>query len=139
MSCHALLQGIFLTQGSNLHFLHLLHWQAGSLPLAPQIICIDLILLDVAKLASKRIISVDTPTSSIEDNVDFGLRRSELNPGSHLTAVGPSFSVPIRNLVMPWLQGHVKCVAQRGPPQRHCPTFSTSPTELCLAVLPELS
>ena len=29
---HALLQGIFLTQGSNPRFLHLLHWQAGSLP-----------------------------------------------------------------------------------------------------------
>ena len=33
--CHALLQGIFPTQGSNLHLLHLLHWQVGSLPLAP--------------------------------------------------------------------------------------------------------
>ena len=31
----ALLQGIFLTQGSNLSLLCLLHWQAGSLPLAP--------------------------------------------------------------------------------------------------------
>ena len=31
---HALLQGIFLTQGSNLHLLCLLHWQVGSLPLA---------------------------------------------------------------------------------------------------------
>ena len=30
-----LLQGIFLTQGSNLHLLGLLHWQAVSLPLAP--------------------------------------------------------------------------------------------------------
>ena len=30
---HALLQGIFLTQGSNLHLLCLLHWQVGSLPL----------------------------------------------------------------------------------------------------------
>ena len=30
--CHAPLQGIFLTQGSNLH---ILHWLAGSLPLAP--------------------------------------------------------------------------------------------------------
>ena len=30
--CHLLLQGIFLTQGSNLH---LLHWQEGSWPLAP--------------------------------------------------------------------------------------------------------
>ena len=35
VGCRALLQGIFLTQGSNLHLLHLLHWQAGSLPLAP--------------------------------------------------------------------------------------------------------
>ena len=33
--CHALLQGIFPTQGSNPCFLCLLHWQAGSLPLVP--------------------------------------------------------------------------------------------------------
>ena len=30
--CHALLQGIFLTQGSNPSLLRLLHWQAGSFP-----------------------------------------------------------------------------------------------------------
>ena len=35
VGCHALLQGIFQTHGSNLHLLHLLHWQAGSLPLTP--------------------------------------------------------------------------------------------------------
>ena len=35
VGCHALLQGIFLTQGSNPYLLHLPHWQAGSLPLAP--------------------------------------------------------------------------------------------------------
>ena len=34
LGCHTLLQGIFLTQGLNLH-LCLLHWQAGSLPLVP--------------------------------------------------------------------------------------------------------
>ena len=33
--CHALLQGIFPTQGLNLHFLRLLHWQVGILLLAP--------------------------------------------------------------------------------------------------------
>ena len=32
--CHFLLQGIFLTQGLNLHLLCLLHWQADSLPLS---------------------------------------------------------------------------------------------------------
>ena len=35
VGCHALLQGIFPTQGSNPHLLHVLHWQVGSLPLAP--------------------------------------------------------------------------------------------------------
>ena len=32
MGCHFLLQGIFPTQGSNVCFLHLLHWRADSLP-----------------------------------------------------------------------------------------------------------
>ena len=35
VGCHALLQEFFLTQGSNLHLLSLLHWQANGLPLAP--------------------------------------------------------------------------------------------------------
>ena len=32
---HALLQGIFLIQGLNLHLVYLLHWQADSLLLVP--------------------------------------------------------------------------------------------------------
>ena len=35
VGCHALLQRIFPTQGLKQHLLSLLHWQAGSLPLAP--------------------------------------------------------------------------------------------------------
>ena len=35
VGCHALLQGIFSIQVLNLHLLHLLHRQVGSLPLAP--------------------------------------------------------------------------------------------------------
>ena len=35
LGCHALLKGIFLTQGSNLCLLCLRHWQAGFSPLAP--------------------------------------------------------------------------------------------------------
>ena len=35
VGCHSLLQGIFPTPGSKLHLLYLLHWQVGSLPLAP--------------------------------------------------------------------------------------------------------
>ena len=34
---HFLLQGIFPTQGWNLHLLRLLHWQADSLPPAPPV------------------------------------------------------------------------------------------------------
>ena len=34
MGCYFLLQGIFLTQRVNPHLLHLLHWQANSLPLS---------------------------------------------------------------------------------------------------------
>ena len=35
VGCCALLQGIFLAQGLNLHLLRLLRWQAGPLPLVP--------------------------------------------------------------------------------------------------------
>ena len=35
VGCHSFLQGIFLTQGLTPRLLCLLHWQAGSLPLAP--------------------------------------------------------------------------------------------------------
>ena len=37
IGCHGLLQGILLTQGSNPCLLNLLHWQMGSLPLAPPV------------------------------------------------------------------------------------------------------
>ena len=35
VGCHALLQGLFLTQGSNQSPFCLLHWQTGSIPLVP--------------------------------------------------------------------------------------------------------
>ena len=35
VGCHFLFQGILPAQGSNPYLLCLLHWQAGSLPLAP--------------------------------------------------------------------------------------------------------
>ena len=36
VGCHVPLQGILQTQGLNLRLLRLLHWQVGSLPLAPR-------------------------------------------------------------------------------------------------------
>ena len=35
VDCHVFPQGLFRTQRLKLHLLHMLHWQAGSLPLAP--------------------------------------------------------------------------------------------------------
>ena len=35
VGCHALLQGLFPTQGLNLCLVCLLHWQADSIPLEP--------------------------------------------------------------------------------------------------------
>ena len=35
VGCYFLFPGIFWTQGPNPHLLHLLHWKASSLPLAP--------------------------------------------------------------------------------------------------------
>ena len=55
MGCQFLLQGVFLTQGSNPH---LLHWQAGSLPLnhqgSPYIcVCVCVYVEKFAKLNRK--------------------------------------------------------------------------------------
>ena len=38
VGCHALLRGIFPTQRLNPRLSCLLHWQAGSLPLAPPVL-----------------------------------------------------------------------------------------------------
>ena len=66
--CRFLLQGIFLTQGSNLCLLHLLHWQAGFLPLAPP----------GKPINSNR--SCGRPEASVLDSVavESSRRRSEL-------------------------------------------------------------
>ena len=42
VGCQALIQGIFLTQGSNLCLLSLLHWQADSLLGPPTWLCVIL-------------------------------------------------------------------------------------------------
>ena len=49
MACHAFLQGIFQTQGLNLHLLSLLYWQVGSLPLSPSRKPLELTSLQYSK------------------------------------------------------------------------------------------
>jgi len=57
-SCHFLLQGIFLTQGSNSYLLSLLHWQTDSLPL-----CDPSIIISCTFVNSKKKRSFPRPTS----------------------------------------------------------------------------
>ena len=45
VGCHALLQGIFRTQGSNPRLSYLLRWHVGSLPLEPSNLRASLLLL----------------------------------------------------------------------------------------------
>ena len=47
VGCHALFQGIFPTHGVNLHLLCLLHWQAGSSPLAPPRLSLKLLVVQI--------------------------------------------------------------------------------------------
>ena len=51
-ACHALLQGVFLTQGWNPGLLCPLHWQVGSLPLKPPGKCYLSISIDIHETES---------------------------------------------------------------------------------------
>ena len=57
VGCHFLLQGIFLTQGSNLHLLSLLNWRAYSLYASSE----SLYLVDFLKYNSHLLFSVYMP------------------------------------------------------------------------------
>ena len=93
MGCHALLQGIFLTQGSKPHLLCLLHWQAGSLPLVPPgkpielyfkiaaLGCFGIVLgsllftlsgLQMLSWASQAALEVNNPPANVGDVRDAG-------------------------------------------------------------------
>ena len=53
VGCQALVQGIFLSQGSNSCLSHLLHWQADSLPLVPAVWKLDPPSVDCGFMFSK--------------------------------------------------------------------------------------
>ena len=74
MGCHPLLQGIFPTQGSNLHLLCLLHWQIGSLPLAPpgKPMCLNMTILYPSILPiSSLYASFNTSVNAFSPERDF--------------------------------------------------------------------
>ena len=69
MGRHALLQGIFPTQGLNPRLLCLLHWQVGSLPLAQ--------LRKPARLLSRVQLFVTPWTVACQAPLSMGLSRQE--------------------------------------------------------------
>ena len=74
LGCHAHLQGIFPTQGSNAHFLPLLHCQTDSLPQAPpgKPIITSLELKHFLKgSVSKHTAGVRAPTCELGDTVQL--------------------------------------------------------------------
>ena len=58
VACHFLFQGIFLTQGSKLHLLHLMPWKVGSLPLSHLILSTKRQSLTPAALQCEPIMTV---------------------------------------------------------------------------------
>ena len=100
--CHFLFQGIFPTQGLNLHLLCLLHWQVGSLPPAPPgkpfvcvcvCVCVCIHLVKVKSLSRVRLLA--TPwTAAYQVPPSMGFSRQEYWSGV------PSPS-PIYKLIQP--------------------------------------
>ena len=100
---HSLLQGIFPTQGLNLHLLCLLHWQADSLLLVlPRIYIIMHIVFVVQLLSCVQLFA--TPwTAAHKAFLSLTISRSELKlvsielvmPSKHLILCCPLFLLPL--------------------------------------------
>ena len=87
MDCHFLLQGIFPTQGSNLRLLCLLHWQAGSSPLAPSDRKEPQSLITVGPA---RLLVYPVAFSPAEGAVNvIGVRQADLDAGYQLSVLEP--------------------------------------------------
>ena len=80
---YALLQGIFPTQGSNPHLFCLLHWQVGSLPLAPPVkptyllrsckhFCVSQALIHSQREGEKQYLVGDTKTFTLTFKGSWG-------------------------------------------------------------------
>ena len=95
VGCHFLLQGFFWTQGSNLH---LLHWQAGSLPLShrrsPMFIYIPSFFLFPPHLGHcKALSSVPCATQQVLISYLFYIQNQQciyVNPNLQIPPTSPS-------------------------------------------------
>ena len=87
MGCHFLLQGIFSTQGWNLHLLHALNWQADSLPLAlpGNPICIYVYVYNPLPLRPPSCRPTHPPRSSQKHQVDLPVLYNSFPLALHFT------------------------------------------------------
>ena len=71
MGCHALLQGIFLTQGANPCLSCLLHWHVSSLPLEPPRKPTDFTLLLLSRFSRVRLCDPETTAHQAPPSLGF--------------------------------------------------------------------
>ena len=111
VGCHALLQGIFLTQGWNPQFLCLLHWQVDSLPLMPPgqpkycvcvCVCVCVYISSVQSLSRVRLFAtpwITAPQASLSiTNSQSSLKLMSIEsvmPSSHLILCCPLLLLPL--------------------------------------------
>ena len=87
---HFLLQGIFPAQGLNLSPLPLLHWQAGSLPLAPpdDLMYLQIMLLFPMRLYNKYLLYVGIVLVAEKDT-----EKDDPGLGDHISGCGVTVCV----------------------------------------------
>ena len=113
VGCHVLLQGIFPTQVSNLCLLCLLHWQAGSLPLAPPgkpqnyriLVCKIWLLCLVSQLCP----TLETPQTAHQAPLSMGFSRQEYWSGLPCSPLGdlPNSGIELRSPHCRWILYHL--------------------------------
>ena len=92
MGCHALLQGIFLTQGKNQCLLGALHQQVGSLPLALPGKSLFLCQFSSVQLLSRVLLFVTPCTAALQASLSISNSRGLLKLMS-IESVMPSHSL----------------------------------------------
>ena len=112
VSCHALFQGIFSTQGSNPHFLCLLHWQAGSLPALPVVLLAAQLCLTLCDPVDCSPPGYSHPWNSPGKNTGVGCR-AFLQESSQLHVIIYHLPDPVVEVLSPALAG----LSNQGSPE----------------------
>ena len=98
VSCHALLQGIFLTHGLNSGLLYLLHSQEGSLPLAPPVVVVVVVVVQ----SLSRVPLFAIPWTAVhQTSLSFTISQSLLKLMSIESVISSSHLILCHSLLLP--------------------------------------